>query len=258
MKASVIVPTTTGGLSYLAALMPCLARESGIEVIIIDNNSMDGTPNYLQNWDCTLKINKTKMNFSQSNNYGASIAKSDNLLFLNNDTMPDEGFVDSMLNTLNRSEAIPVGAVGNLLCLLNEPKKVQHAGICFTQDYVPYELGQEVPDHSPGIPYNDPRVRSVREVPSVTAACVMIRRDIFNLVGGFDEEYNNGWEDTDLMLKIKEKGFSIWYTGEKRVLHKKHGTRGRFLSEGENRKRYDDIWVHTGRAKEVIGNRREM
>ena len=254
---SVIIPTTTGGFGHLVQLMPQLTQEKDIEIIVIDNDSRDGSANYLSTVDCLVKFNKIKMNFSKSNNYGAKIARGEFLLFLNNDTVPTVGFVQDMLETINRTNDVPIGIVGNLLYTLDPPKRVQHAGICFTQDYVPYELGLEISGITTQIPINDPRVSSVRRVPAVTAACLMIRKDVFNLVGGFDEEYINGWEDTDLNLKVRENGFDVWYTGKRPVYHKHFGSRGRFAFEKENRLRYDSIWVDTGRAKAVLQGFRE-
>lgn len=252
---SVIIPTSIGGMMHLATLMPNLSQEPESEVIIIDNASKDGTANYLSNFECTLKINKYPMNFSKSNNYGASIARGEYLLFLNNDTLITNGFIKEMVRVFEQNPEVAV--VGNLLLTMGQPRKVSHAGVCFTQNYIPYELGPEMSSITPGIPMNDPRVSSVREVPSVTGACAMINRDIFNNIGGFDEDYVNGWEDNDLFLKVRELGFKIWYTGKVPVYHKKHGSRGRFNFESANRKRYDEIWINSGRAEKALKGVRE-
>jgi GT2 family glycosyltransferase len=253
---SIIVPTTTGGLSHLSKLMPPLSQENG-EIIIVDNNSRDGTTNYLSNYDCLLKINKNKMSFSQSNNFGATKASGEYLLFLNNDTIPVVGFSKEMVNVFNIDPKIAV--VGCKLITMDNPKKLQHAGVMFTKNYIPYELGLPQPEITEGILPNDPRAIGIREVPSITAACMMIKKSVFDEVGGFDEKYVFGWEDTDLCLKVRERGYKIWYTGKAIVAHLKFGSkdRGRFAYENENRKLYDDVWVHTGRAKKILGNFRE-
>lgn len=250
---SVITPTTIGGFSHLAKLMPGLSQEKDLELIIIDNASKDGTCNYLSQYDCLVKINKIPMTFSQSNNIGATFAKSDYLLFLNNDTQVTSGFAQEMLKTFEQDPKI--GVVGCLIYKMDLPHKVQHAGVVFTPDYIPYELGLEIPSIAPAIPKNDPRVTSVREVPSVTAACMMVKRSVFEAVGGFDERYKSGWEDTDLCLRIREAGYKIWYTGKTYITHKHFGSPGRFKHEVENRALYDSIWVHTGRAKQLLGDR---
>lgn len=248
---SVIIPTTTNGFTHLARLMPTLAPEKDLEVIIIDNNSKDGTCNYLSNYECTIKVNKVNQGFSKSNNYGARIAKGDYLLFLNNDTVVSPGFAQEMLKTFDLDPKI--GVVGCLIYTMDSPHKVQHAGVVFTPDYLPYELGLDIPSIAPAIPKGDPRVRSVREVPSVTAACMMVKRSVFEEVNGFDEGYKNGWEDTDLCLRIREKGYKVWYTGQTHVYHKHFGSVGRFNFELQNKSRYDSIWVSSGRAKQLLG-----
>lgn len=258
MEVTVQIPTTIGGFTHLAALMPGLreeAKNSDAEIIIVDNASKDGTTNYLSNYDCTVKINTANLGFARAHNQAAKIAQGKYLLLLNNDTVVTPGLISEMKKTFDLDPKI--GLVGCQVLMLDGVKKVQHAGVMFTQDYIPYELGLEIASVAPGIPYNDPRVASIREVPSVTFACVMIKKECWDEVGGLDEEYINGWEDTDFVLKAKEKGWKVWYTGKAVVKHKKHGTFGRFKFETVNRQRYDSIWVDTGRAKAILGEGRE-
>jgi len=256
---SVIIPSTTGGFLHLTKLMPGLSEEPDKEIIVIDNYSKDGTCNYLSNHDCLIKVNTERKNFSQSNNQGAKLAKGEHLLFLNNDTYIQKGLLQEMANTFNVDPKI--GVVGCLIYTMVNPKKIQHAGINFTSDYLPYELGKAMPflKDSRDLTNSDPRVLGVREVPSVTAACMMVKKEVFEEVGGFDEEYQTGWEDTDLVLRIREKGYKVWYTGKTHIYHLHFGSKaaGRFNYEVENRKRYDTIWVDTGRARKVLGDFRE-
>ena len=257
-RVSIQIPTTINGFPYLAQLMPQLrqeAKESDAEIIIVDNNSKDGTMNYLSNYECTVKVNIANLGFAKAHNQAAKIAQGEYLLLLNNDTQITPGFINTMVGTFEQDPKI--GIVGCLIYLMDK-KLVQHAGVMFTQAYVPYELGLEIPSVAPGIPLNDPRIWSIREVPSVTFACVMIKRQVWDEVGGLDEEYINGWEDTDFVLKAKEKGWKVWYNGKAVIKHKKHGTFGRMVHELANRQRYDQVWITNGRAKEIIGERREM
>src|SRR6266481_3087609 len=95
-KVSVMIPTTIGGLPYLADLMPGLsqeAKESDAEIIIVDNCSRDGTPNYLSNYWCTMIINKENLGFAKANNQAAKIAQGEYLLLLNNDTIIKSGLI---------------------------------------------------------------------------------------------------------------------------------------------------------------------
>lgn len=252
MKTSVIIPTLTGGFNHLTRLIPGLSNEKDTEIIVIDNYSKDGTTNYLSNYECIIKVNKQRHNFSESNNQGARLAQGQYLLFLNNDTQILPGLVNEMVTTMETQKGCAV--VGCHLRLMDNPQRTQHAGVMFTEEYIPYELGLPLSFGVPEIAPNDPRIREVREVPSVTAACMLIKKDVFIEVGGFDENYQNGWEDTDLVLKVRELGHKVYYTGRTSALHKHFGSRdrGRFEHENQNRKRYENIWVMTGRAKEIL------
>jgi hypothetical protein len=87
-------------MSHLAGLMPTLAPE-GLETIIIDNASRDGTCNLLSQYECVVKINKVNHSFSKSNNEGVKLAQGDNLLFLNNklkDLSSDIQFMSFSIN----------------------------------------------------------------------------------------------------------------------------------------------------------------
>lgn len=249
---SVIISTLTGGASYLVKLLPDLSKEKEIELIVIDNNSRDGTLQILSNYDCVVKINKDVKSFSESNNIGAMLARGEDLLFLNNDTTITPGFIKLMKDSLYRGNDI--GAVGCQIRLMDGQQKIQHAGVYFTKEYIPYELGLELPFGIPALPLNDPRAHSLREVPSVTACCMMMKKSTFLNVGMFNESYKNGWEDTDLTLRLRESGYRIFYQGQALIYHKHFGSKdkGRFTHEKENRELYDSIWVNTGRAKAIF------
>lgn len=247
------IPTTLGGFAHLAKLMPQLsqeAKENNAEIIIIDNASKDGTMQYLSNYDLTVIVNKTNLGFAKAHNQASRIAQGEYLLLLNNDTVVPLGTLKILEETFSLDKNI--GIVGCSIMKM-DTHEIQHAGVMFTPDYVPYELGLKT-GISAGIPKNDPRVRSVREVPSVTGACMMIKKDLFKQLGGFDERYKNGWEDTDLVLRARELGYTVWYNGKAQILHKHFGSMsvGRFAFEAENRKLYDSIWVTTNRAKDVL------
>lgn len=247
---SVLIPTTTGGCQHLVSLMPGLSQEPGAEVIVVDNNSRDQSGLYLSAFDCTVIHSRENLGFARANNRAAGIAKGEYLLLLNNDTTVSPGFLAEMLRVFSLRENI--GIVGCLIYTQNLPRRVSHAGIRFTEGFVPYEVGLPVPGITEGIEKSDPTVYEVREVPAVTGACLMVKRSVWDEVGGLDEGYANGWEDNDFCLKVREKGYTVWYTGKTYITHKKFGSGGRLRFEAQNRKRYDDIWVTSGRARRVL------
>lgn len=248
-----MIPTMTSGLTHLAGLMPQLAQEEDCEIIIVDNNSRDGTTNYLSNFKCTVIINTANLGFAKAHNQAARIAQGEYILLLNNDTQITKGFLHEMVQTFQIDPKIAI--VGCAIFTMDYPKKILHAGVYFTEDFIPYELGQPVPGFSAGILNNDDRVSSVREVPSVTGACMMVKKSVWQELGGLNEDYHNGWEDNDFVLRAREKGCKVWYTGKTYIKHKKFGSPGRLHFEADNRKLYDLIWVTTGRAKAILEGR---
>lgn len=255
---SIITPTTTGGLNYLVDLVPTIeAQTYKHEFILVDNNSRDGTANYMGNHECLLKVNTVKMNFSESNNYAAKVAQGNYLLFLNNDTKLEPNLLEEMVKTFDIDPKIAI--VGCQLRLMRNPHSVHHAGIMFTEKYEPYELGLEQPFGVPALPKNDERVWSVREVPAVTSACMMMRKDYFFDIGGFNPSFIFGWEDVDINLRARQKGYKIYYNGKSWAYHHHFGSkdRGRFVHESENRKLYETLWMDNGKAKEVLNGFRQ-
>lgn len=256
---SVIIPTVTGGFEHLAKLLPDLSAEIQNlhgEIIVIDNNSMDGTANFLSNFACTVIHNKERRSFSKSMNQGTKIAQFPHILYLNNDVRIVRGFAKKMLNTFSKDPNC--GIVG---CKIwrERDKKLQHAGVYFTDIGAPYELGLPIDGFSTGLNGNDPRSFSIREVPSVTACCMLVKREVWDR-NNFDEEYINGWEDTDFVLKARESGYTVWYNGQAEIYHVHMGSRsvGRLAFESQNRARYDSVWINTRRVHEALRNYTSM
>lgn len=249
---SVLIPTTTGGLKYLVKLLPNLVPQvlhiNG-EVIVSDNGSNDGTKEYLTRFPVKVIQGTSSTTFSQANNRMFE-ASHFNPLLLNNDTEVAPLFIDSMLNAMNKKT--DYGIFSCPIYRMSD-KRIHHAGVYFTQQGVPYELGLPVGDIN-GIPNTDPRVKESKEVPSVTGACMLIKRQLFIDLGGLSEQYFTGWEDTDFVLRARERGFKVWYNAETQLYHHHFGSRdrGRLQYESQNRKHYDSIWVDTGRALEVL------
>lgn len=249
---SVLIPTTDGGLKYLVKLIPQLKKQildvNG-EILVACNGCNDGSEDFLRNSGVKFMTLPRNTTFSHANNLMFAQSNYSPLL-LNNDTEIPEGFIKTMYNTMITK--VEYSIFGCPIYRMHD-KRIHHAGVYFTQDGVPYELGLPVGDIN-GIPNTDPRVKESREVPSVTGACMLIRRQVYNDLGGLDEHYRTGWEDTDFVLRARERGFKVWYTGDTQIYHHHFGSKdkGRLQYEIENRRFYDLIWVTTGRAKKII------
>ena len=228
-----IVVVNRDGLHHLKRLFFAMGSISyfypNFEVIVVDNASCDGSVEFVSSWDgfdVTCIENGVNESFSRANNQALDVAKGDYLLFLNNDVEPLSGFLNFMMETMLSKDNI--GAVGARLFYpdcssskLNREKSfsIQHNGIIFkaSEGFIrPFnrENGVEVVDST----------SDVRSVAAVTAACLLVSRENFLSVGGFDEAYVYGYEDVDLCLKLLRKGLDILCDGRARLYHYEFGT----------------------------------
>ena len=204
------------------------------EVIIVDNGSNDETFEFLQSLGGDLRIirNQDNLGFAKACNQGARAARGRYLVFLNNDTIPTEGWLNALVTEVERHADVAV--VGSKL--LYEDDTVQHAGVVFSREgLTPYHLYQ-------GSHRDHPAVNRRRTFQSVTAACMLIRREIFETAGGFDEGFQNGFEDVDLCLKVRDKGWLIVYQPLSVLYHLESQTPGRKNHEQANALRFISRW----------------
>ncbi|MBI3806647.1 MAG: FkbM family methyltransferase [Nitrospirae bacterium] len=214
-----------------------LARvTSGIsyEVIVVDNHSTDDTLNFLDQLSGDVQIirNSENLGFAKACNQGARAARGRFLIFLNNDTIPLDNWLTALVAEVTSHPN--VGIVGSKL--LYEDDTIQHAGVVFSREgLMPYHLYRHVHrDH--------PAVNQRRTFQSVTAACMLIRREIFEAAGGFDEGFQNGFEDVDLCLKVKDNGWQIVYQPLSVLYHLESQTPGRKTQDQANALRFISRW----------------
>ncbi len=206
------------------------------EIIILDNDSTDpDTISYLKSIPYKVENFNDPFNYSKINNLGARLAKGQYLLFLNNDTeIVDGNWLESMLEHSQRPE---VGAVGALLLYpetdssKSRSRIIQHAGVILG-------LGGIASHAFRGMPYETSNYfglhRVIRNCGAVTAACIMLRKNVFNEVGGFDENFKIVFQDVDLCLRVRERGYSIVYTPYSILNHDERATRRDHPDEDEN------------------------
>ena len=206
------------------------------EVIVVDNHSTDETPEFLAGLGGDIQVirNEENLGFAKACNQGARAARGKHVLFLNNDTIPLENWLAPLVEELQRnSRAAVVGSK-----LLYENGTIQHAGVAFSRVWFrPYRIYS-------GFPADAPCVNSRREFQSITAACMLVRREVFEAVGGFDEGYRNGFEDVDLCLKIREQGWQLIYRPDSVLYHLESQTPGRKTHDRDNAKRLVERWAH--------------
>lgn len=203
------------------------AKNLRIEIIIIDNSSNNETQNGIQEFQSpglTYVRNMTNVGFSRACNQGAKIAKYNLILFLNNDTVPLRNWLHELLKVMRHH---PDAAVAGSK-LLYENKTVQHAGVCFSStNKCPVHIYRRYPEHHPA-------VNKIRAFQAVTAACLIVRRNVFLSHGMFDERYLNGYEDVDFCLKVSGKGHKIIYHPQSTLFHLEGQSEGRTNHENKN------------------------
>jgi len=157
-------------------------------------------------------------NWSRMNNLAVSFTNSQYIIFMNDDV--EIITKDWIENLLQYAQFDHVGAVGIML-LYKDTNTIQHAG-----DFIS-EIGTG--DHCfNGMASNSFEINGlaqvVRECSAVTSACMMVKRDIFKKIGGFDENLRN-FDDYDFCLRLREAGYSIIYTPYAKAYHHESPTR---------------------------------
>lgn len=232
---TIVIPT----FNNLALTRQCLAAlyqttpAALAELIIVDNGSTDGSVPFLETEQNAGRLravfNPQNLGFACGCNQGALEARGEFVLFLNNDTQTQPGWLEALLNSARETQA---GVVG---CKLLYPDgSIQHAGIEFING---------VPDHRfRHAPANAPEVNQRREFDMVSGACFLMPRKLFLDLGGFDEVFRNGVEDVDLCLRVREAGRKVVYEPQAVVIHHEGKTQGRFNHVSENLKIFFARW----------------
>lgn len=159
-------------------------------------------------------------NYSKINNYVVKRgSQADFLIFLNDDTeVITTDWLERMAQHIGRNRTAVVGAK-----LLYSDNKIQHAGVIVGIGGVAGHSHKYMPDSNPGY-FSRPHL--VQDVSAVTGACMMISRDVFDEVGGFEESLPKAFNDIDLCLKVRERGYRVVYTPYARLYHHESVSRG--------------------------------
>ena len=206
------------------------------EIVIVENNSTeDAIWNYYKELEKDSRIKiitcQGEFNYSAFNNEGVRNSEGKVLVFLNNDIeVINPSWIEEMLMYAMRTETGAVGAR-----LFYPDRTLQHCYIITGagEDRVAIHAGHMLPENDYG--YLD-RIGFVQNVNAVTAACMMVRRQVFEEAGCFDEELPVAYNDVDLCLKIRQKGYDNIYTPYATLYHHESVTRGKDNS-GDARKR---------------------
>ena len=186
--------------AMLASLQATLPAEQSHEIILVDDGSTDGTREWLATLKppCRVVLNERNLGYAAANNRGAAVATGQFLLLLNNDLVLRPRWLEPML-AAHAHLGRRAGLVGN----------VQLAAADGTRDHTGIFINAKgKPEHDRSLPLRAflPHPFSVRLVPAVTGACLMVERALFLAHQGFSEDFLNGCEDVDLAFRLARAG----------------------------------------------------
>ncbi len=240
---SIIIPTRDG-VEVLERCIRSIESKTDYlhyEILIVDNgSSKPETLTYFSSLRHRVLRLDEPFNYSRLNNFGAQHAKGEFLLLLNNDTeVISPEWMRAML------ELCHLPGVGLVGAKLHYPDgRIQHAGVVLGIKGVAGHSHKYFPGRSRG--YFD-ALACIRNYSAVTAACMMVRRDVFQAVGGFDEQLRVAFNDVDFCLRVREKGYRIAWTPYAELYHYESATRGFDLDPREiefMKRRWKDILLN--------------
>lgn len=223
--ASLVIPVYDQFAHTLACLRALAEHPpaTAFEVIVVDDGSRDETADALPQIE-GLRYHRRAQNggFIAACNDGAALARGDYLIFLNNDTIPQPGWLEALLGTFDAEPG--TGLVGAQL--LYPDGRLQEAGGVVFADGSGWNYGRfESPD--------DPRFAYLRDCDYASGAAIAIPRALFASLGGFDRRYAPAYyEDTDLAFAVRAAGHRVVYQPAARVVHVEGATAGTDTGSG--------------------------
>ena len=231
-KVSIVIPVHNKVLYTMNCLDSILKNTPDIsyEVIVVDDRSTDSTQKRLAEVK-NIKVVRSEKNrgFVGSCNAGAESATGEYVIFLNNDTMVTSRWLLSLAETLDRDKQC--GAVGSKL--VYPDGRLQEAGGIIWRDARGWNYGKFDDPEKPEYNY-------VREVDYCSGAALMVRRELFEQLGGFDSRFSPAyWEDTDLCFSVRKLGYKVLYQPASVVVHFEGITAGTSTASGM--KKHQDL-----------------
>lgn len=231
-RAAVIIPTWNDWVMTERAVRAVLATTSDtVRIVVVDNGSTSDVTMLLHALfadEARVELVRLPRNtgFAFASDFGARVSNAETLVFLNNDTIVQPGWLDPLV------QALESGAVAAQPLLLRADGTVQSAGTVSAGGFsMPVHLLADIPE------FDIPTTRiSEYAFRALTAACLAIRADDYAAVGGFDMQYVNGMEDVDLTLRLAEGGArALRVVPASRVTHLESRTPKRFAYASDNR-----------------------
>lgn len=223
---SIIVPVfnrcdlTSAFVSNLAESTPGTCWEA----VIVDDGSTDETADFLKTLAPPFRYIRLEQNggYARAVNRGVAATSAPTLALLNNDLVLRPGWLEPMLRLLSLEKS--TGAVGNVQ--INPGSNlVDHAGVFFDPEGMPTHAHKN---------RRNPPSGPWKERNAVSAACMVVKRYVFDTLGGFDERFRNGMEDIDFCVRLRTAGYRIYVSHESVVDHLVSSSPGRHNSNNQN------------------------
>jgi GT2 family glycosyltransferase len=238
-----IVTVTHDGLVFTRlCLESLLAGEPSIdfEVVVVDNASTDGTPEYLRELAALddrvrVELSTDNAGFAAATNRGVALSQGDIIVLLNNDTMLVEPWLDRLVNHLNDPRIGLIGAVTNRAgneAEIEAPYRTYGELQRFARDYARQCNG------------------TVFDIRTATMFCAALRRTVWDSIGPLDIRFQTGlFEDDDFSMRVRRAGFRVACADDVFVHHFGQASIGRLAATGDygalfhaNRERWEEKW----------------
>lgn len=216
-----LVVLNWNGREHLGSCLDSLAAldypRDRLQLILCDNGSTDGSVDFVRNHFPNVEVVALDQNygFAEGNNRAAEHATGEWLGFLNNDMHVEAGWIGLMLAPLNDRP--------NLACVSSRILNWDGSAVDFVGGGVNFQGHGFQPDH--GLARSDHD--HARPLLFACGGAMMLRRDCFVELGGFDADYFAFFEDVDLGWRLNLLGYDVWYAPEATVYHRHHGTADR-------------------------------
>jgi len=219
-RISVLV-VNHNGMAYLADCLRSLQQQTcrhELEIIVIDNASTDGSVQMLERYHPDIRLLKLAGNqgFAGGNNAGLKIAQGDYIAFLNNDAVADARWLEFMIEAIERDRRL--GGVASKILFRSRPRMINSAGIELYRDGRGGDRGLGEADNA--------RFEEAAEVFGPCGAGMLLRRQLIEEVGSFDERFFLYYEDLDLAWRARLRGWRFTYEPRAVAYHVHGGTSG--------------------------------
>ena len=212
-----VIVLNYNGKGFLDGCLSSLASQtySDFEVIVVDNGSRDGSPEYVKEnypW-VRLAKNDENLGFAGGTNVGIRAAKGEFVITLNNDSRADSRFIEELIKPMADPEVGVCAAK-----MLFPDGRINSAGICISRSGAAWDRGMFEPDRG--------QYEFVEEVFGACAGAALYRREMLDEIGLFDEDFFLYLEDVDLAFRARLAGWKCIYVPGARVIHHHGGTAG--------------------------------